>query len=92
MPVGRLLAQAGRGPARLAVVYVPNGAVPAIGETHRLPELGATLRRIAKQGRDGFFHDLKAKVGEQAVQSELREKKIEILQDGLRPPPRRPSL
>ncbi len=36
-------------------IYVPNGAVPAIGDTHKLPELGATLRRIAKQGRDGFY-------------------------------------
>ena len=42
--------------------------------------------------RDGFIHDLKAKVGDQAMQIELLEKKIEILEDGLRPPPRRPSL
>jgi transposase len=42
--------------------------------------------------RDGFIHDLKAKVGDQTVQIEFLEKKIEILEDGLRPPPRRPSL
>jgi hypothetical protein len=42
--------------------------------------------------RDGFIHDLKAKVGDQAMQIELLERKIEILEDGLRPPPRRPSL
>ncbi|MBM3288591.1 MAG: hypothetical protein FJY92_00420 [Candidatus Hydrogenedentes bacterium] len=42
--------------------------------------------------RDGFIHDLKAKVGDQAMQIEFLEKKVEILEDGLRPPPRRPSL
>ena len=31
-------------------------------------------------------------VGDQAMQIELLEKKIEILEDGLLPPPRRPSL
>ncbi len=36
-------------------IYVPNGKVPAIGDTHKLPALGATLRKIAKQGRDGFY-------------------------------------
>jgi hypothetical protein len=41
--------------------------------------------------RAGFIHDLKAKFGDQAMQIELLEKKIEILVDGLRPPPRRPS-
>ncbi len=41
--------------------------------------------------RDGFIHDLKAKVGDQAMQIELLEKKIEILEDGLRHAPRRPS-
>jgi hypothetical protein len=40
----------------------------------------------------GSIHDLKAKVGNQAMQIELLEEKIEILEDGLRPPPRRPSL
>jgi hypothetical protein len=42
--------------------------------------------------RDGFIHPLKAEVGDHAMQIELLEKKIEILRDGLRPPPRRPSL
>jgi hypothetical protein len=41
--------------------------------------------------RDGFIHDLKAKVGEQAMPIELLGRKIEILEDDLRPPPRRPS-
>jgi hypothetical protein len=42
--------------------------------------------------RDGLIHDLTAKVGDQAMQIELLEKKIEILEDGLRPPPWRPTL
>ncbi len=42
--------------------------------------------------RDAFIHDLKAKVGDQAMQIELLESKIDILEGGLRPPQRRPSL
>jgi hypothetical protein len=42
--------------------------------------------------RNGFIHDLKAKVGDQAMPIELLEKKIGILEDSLRAPPRRPSL
>jgi hypothetical protein len=42
--------------------------------------------------RDGFSHDLKAKVGGKAMQIERLEQKIGILEDLLRPPPRRPSL
>ena len=52
----------------------------------------AGLQSRESDHRDGFIHDLKAKVGDQAMQIELLEKKIEILEDGLRPPPRRPSL
>ena len=52
----------------------------------------AGLQSRQPDHRDGFIHDLKAKVGDQAMQIELLEKKIEILEDGLRPPPRRPSL
>ena len=51
----------------------------------------AGLQSREPDHRDGFIHDLKAKVGDQAMQIELLEKKIEILEDGLRPPPRRPS-
>jgi hypothetical protein len=42
--------------------------------------------------RDGFIHDLKAKVGDQAMPIKVLEKKIGILEDSLRAPPRRPSL
>jgi hypothetical protein len=52
----------------------------------------AGLQSREPDHRAGFIHDLKAKVGDQAMQIELLERKIEILEDGLRPPPRRPSL
>jgi len=42
--------------------------------------------------RDGFIHDLNAKVGDQATEVEFPEKKIEISEDDLRAPPRRPSI
>jgi transposase-like protein len=52
----------------------------------------AGLQSREPDHRDGFIHDLTVTVGDQAMQIELLEKKIEILEDGLRPPPRRPSL
>jgi hypothetical protein len=51
----------------------------------------AGLQSREPDHRDGFIHDLKAKVGDQAMTIELLERKIEILEDGLRPPQRRPS-
>jgi transposase len=57
-----------------------------------LAGMQAGLQSREPDRRDGFIHDLKAKVGDQAMQIELLEKKIEILEDGLRPPARRPSL
>lgn len=38
-----------------ARIFLPNGRAPKIGEVHRQPELAATLRRIAAEGRDGFY-------------------------------------
>jgi len=51
----------------------------------------ADLQSREPDHRDGFIHDLKTKVGDRAMQIKLLERKIEILEDGLRPPPRRPS-
>ncbi len=38
-----------------AAKYLPNGRVPVPGDKLRFPELGETLRKIAKQGRRGFY-------------------------------------
>ncbi|BBK37955.1 gamma-glutamyltransferase [Allostella sp. ATCC 35155] len=35
--------------------YLPNGRAPGVGEKHRSPELGATLRLIGEKGRAGFY-------------------------------------
>jgi len=56
-----------------------------------LAAMQAGLQSREPDHRDGFIHDLKAKVGDQAMTIELLERKIEILEDGLRPPQRRPS-
>lgn len=38
-----------------ARVYLPGGRPPRMGEIAKLPELAATYRLIAEQGRDGFY-------------------------------------
>jgi len=43
------------GDADAASVYLPGGRPPAVGEKHRQPALGATLRRIGERGRAGFY-------------------------------------
>ena len=36
-------------------VFAPGGEVPAAGELFRQPELAATMRTLAREGRDGFY-------------------------------------
>jgi gamma-glutamyltranspeptidase/glutathione hydrolase len=38
-----------------AAVYLPGGRAPAAGDRIRMPALAATLRRIGREGRAGFY-------------------------------------
>jgi len=55
----------------------------------------AGLQSREPDHRDGFIHDLwrpgGTKVGDQALQIEFLQCKIDMLEDDLRPPPRRSS-
>ena len=41
--------------ADVRALYLPDGKAPAIGSVWRSPALAATLRAIARHGRDGFY-------------------------------------
>ncbi len=38
-----------------APVFLPNGKAPTTGQIFRNPDLAASLRRVAQNGRDGFY-------------------------------------
>jgi gamma-glutamyltranspeptidase/glutathione hydrolase len=44
-----------RGDEEAARVYLPGGRAPAVGQLFRNPDLAATYRRLASDGRDGFY-------------------------------------
>ena len=44
-----------RGDAEIARIYLPGGALPAVGSRLANPDLARTLGRLAAQGRDGFY-------------------------------------
>lgn len=50
-------------------VFYPNGAVPAVGDVIRQPELAATIRRFADKGFDGFYGGETADLLLEGVQS-----------------------
>lgn len=41
--------------ATAARIFLPSGRAPKIGEVHRQLELAETLKRVAAEGRDGFY-------------------------------------
>ena len=45
-----------------AAVFLPDGQAPAEGERFSQPDLAATLRRVAQDGRDGFYQGTTARL------------------------------
>ncbi|MCC6163385.1 MAG: gamma-glutamyltransferase [Acidobacteria bacterium] len=54
--------------ASTAAVFLPGGAAPAVGERFAQAALAATLRRVAADGRDGFYRGRTAEL----VDAEMR--------------------
>jgi len=44
-----------KGDSGAASIYLPNGKSPEVGDVMRLPALAKTLKKIATEGRDGFY-------------------------------------
>ena len=53
--VRRLSRQASGLNEEARAVFAPGGEVPAAGELLRQPDLAATMRTLAREGRDGFY-------------------------------------
>ena len=43
------------GPVQLGELMLPEGSAPQPGQLMRLPQLAATLERVAREGRQGFY-------------------------------------
>ncbi|MFQ5506127.1 MAG: gamma-glutamyltransferase, partial [Planctomycetota bacterium] len=51
-----------------ARIFLPGGKPPPVGSVFKQPELGKTLRRIARHGRDGFYRGETAGLIEREMQ------------------------
>ena len=51
----RFRASAGRNSPAFAALYLPGGKAVVAGDVLRFPDLARTLRRLADEGRDGFY-------------------------------------
>ena len=49
-------------------VFAPGGEIPVAGETLKQPQLAATMRTLAQQGRDGFYDGAVARMLVDGVQ------------------------
>jgi len=44
-----------KGDPNMGRIFLPGGKPPNVGDIHRQPELGKTMRRIAREGSDAFY-------------------------------------